>query len=227
MTITTAARPGRRTPGRTQGLGDCVRCFDPTPATTTERLTVGGDEYELELCERHADGFHRDIFAWTRLGTLVEDEDRAFFRRPRDTDAQRGQVVAAHIHIPTARETPAVPAPVAPAPVPAPPAQDYSGLSWAELMVRQVQLPGALPPGFASWTFSDHALERQEARGVSRAEALWCAAEPDIVHPSGRPNILIHKKGHVETVVNPTEKRIITVINRTITKEEEARAASR
>ncbi len=191
-------------------LGQCVRCFNPTPATTRERMSFGGDEYDLDLCEQHADRYQQDMFGWVRYGRIQEQPSRFDRRRREDEDLDRGQVVVAHIAVPQARQA---------EPEPEPreveePAKDEWGLTYAQQAAQQML--GVVPEGFELWRFSEHALERQEARGISRIEALWAAADPSIVAPGNRPGTLRHRREHVEVIVNPAQKRIITVINKNI-----------
>lgn len=189
-------------------LGQCARCFDPTPAVTRERLTVGAGTYDLPLCDRHADMFQREMYGWTRVGTLV-DPPRAFASKRPDLEPRRGRVVASHLHVPVARAPETLP-PEAPA------ARPVTRLS-----------PPALPLGHEEWTFSEHALDRSRSREVSKEEALWCVLCPDVVRPGTQAGTKAHVRGNVQVVVNPTQRRIITVIDRSVTTEQElAHAAS-
>jgi hypothetical protein len=206
----------------TTKLGNCNRCFDPRPATTRERITFGSSSYDLELCDPHADLLRRDLYGWTRCGTLVEEST---FRGRRRVEAdepattRRGTVEASYIHIPIARVA-AVEPPERPA---GPPAAPPRGL--------RPPAESLLPQGYEEWTFTDHAMDRQGTRGIGREEALWCALAPDIARPGTRPGTLIHIRGRIQVVINPLQRKIITVIDRsqnTLDQEEElAHAASR
>ena len=182
-------------------LGPCGRCFSPTAAVTVERVAFGNSTYEIPLCNPHADAFRREMFAWTRCGRLEEEE--TFFRRREVADGEsRGRVVASYVHIPVSR-------PREQPPEPEPP------------KTPQLSRP-TVPPGAHAWTFSDHALDRQDERGVSTEEALWCAVAPDSVRPGKRqPGTMVHIRGRVRIVVNPVMKRIITVYDASAMNTEE------
>src|SRR5262249_34245207 len=48
---------------------NCVRCWYPTRATTTMRVCLADERYELELCRKHADMLRLEMTTWTRVGT--------------------------------------------------------------------------------------------------------------------------------------------------------------
>lgn len=186
-------------------LGDCVRCFDPRPAVTVKRLTVGADgAYDLALCAQHGDLFTRDMYGWTRCGTLADDE-----AEPRRLPTgNRGTVIVSHVHIPVVAVDD---------PVDEPDVTPYEHN-------KPHPSASALPDGWEQWTFTSHALDRQVTRGVSKAEALWCALDPDVIRPGSVAGTFIHVKQHVQVVVNPAQRRIVTVIDRTISSEQEVSA---
>lgn len=195
-------------------LGNCARCFQPTPAASIERFSFGGSTYNLPLCDPHADMFLTDMFAWSRCGVLDESLVPA---RPA-AERKRGTVMKAHVHVPAARtpegsEQAMAEVIVLPEPVKKP-AVDYAELG--------------LPEGWDTWKFSEHAMDRRESRLVSPIEAMWAAQAPDVVRPGKTEGTSVHTKGHVQVVVNPAQRIIVTVINRNLRTESEdlAHAAS-
>lgn len=194
-------------PGKPK-LGDCARCFVPTPATTTETLTTGAGTFELELCDQHDGMYHQDMTTWTRVGRLVETY--SFFgpgRRP-DEERRRGTVAVAKlaIPIPTARPEPVLDNVV-----------DDDG----EVHLDPFS-PLPLPEGYEEWSFAKHAIERSGERAVRPEAALWAACQPERIHAGNLPGVMCHVRDGVRVVVNPEQKRIITVIDLTAqTKDQE------
>jgi len=196
---------------------NCGRCFTPTPAVTKERYTFGQSTYDLHLCDAHADAFRRDMHSWARCGTLAEETP--FFTPPRRGDNQEldnafGTVVASYLHVPTFRpasEQITVTEPVVTVPEPRPKPAGRPALS--------------LVPDVGEWNLTNHALERMELRRVSREDALLAATFPDIVQPGTREGTAIHTRGPIRVVVNPHERRILTVVDRRVTSDQELEIA--
>ena len=80
-----------------------MRCVGVKRAVTVSRVTFGGDTYDLDLCEAHADMLWSDIHGWTRLGTLVENSFFTPLPKPRD------EVPAPVRPVPTPPTTPPLP----------------------------------------------------------------------------------------------------------------------
>lgn len=177
----------------TGGLGHCVRCMTPRKAATIERLSYGSSTYQLPLCDQHADKFQLDMFGWSRCGDVVE-EFVSFAPKVEVQERNLGRLVVSHLHIPAQ----------APAPEP-----------------EAVEVPPRPQPRFDTsplikaerWSFSQHARDRMEQRGVSEDEALWCAEFPDVVR-DGEDGRRVHSRGPIKVVVDPETNVIITVADR-------------
>lgn len=58
----------------------CDRCLKDEPATSTQKFSLNAVEYEIDVCEKHADALVRDILGWGRVAR--EKERPTPFRRP-------------------------------------------------------------------------------------------------------------------------------------------------
>jgi hypothetical protein len=185
---------------------------------TKELFSFGDSTYRVALCDSCADKFQRELLTWARCGELVEGEPTRTRPRKRaeaetgptstrtlsETAApRRGTVLAGHVHVPVVT-------------VPEP-----------RSITPKSARSDDLPFGAERWSFTEHALERQEARGIDRNQALWAALAPEIARPSDRPGIKVHIRGDVQVAVSPRQRRIITVINRSLSRQELPHAASR
>lgn len=180
-------------------LGDCGRCMPQHPATTVQQISFGDSSYELRLCERQADNLLRDLFGWARVGTILEPEDKATFK-PKSQPAPRqrgGTLVASHMHVPTQVIEPVEELPALPMPIP-----------------RKPRIDPSLPINQDRWVWSDHAIQRARLRRLTSEDVLWCAEHPDTVRPGRTADTLVHIRGHVKVVVDPTTHQILTVSDR-------------
>ena len=177
-------------------IGDCARCFEPTPAVSIERFSFSGGAYTVPLCRRHVEMLQRDFYVWAMAGTPAADD---VVDDDLDTIG-RGTVLFT--------------------------SEDFLAVRDEEQLVDDddvhhddapvLHLP---PPGWDTWTFTLHAMDRRESRGVSPIEAKWCAQDPDFIWPGTTPGTEVRTKQHVKVVVNPQQRRIITVMNRNLVDE--------
>src|SRR6185295_16242347 len=66
----------------------------------------------------------------------------------------------------------------------------------------------------SAYSFTDHAAEQMNARGISPAEALSAIIDPDSTLPDASdPHLLSHVRGDIRVVVNPREFVVVTVID--------------
>lgn len=179
--------------------GSCSRCLFPTPADAVQHLIYERRRYTMPLCDRHADDFHRVMLMWARCGTILTAPSRSVLTP--DTLLVPARVEPALV--------PTTAAPVAPASLPV----QSAPVTEPAPQVRP-RWDRSLPLGHEEWTFTEHALQRGVERSVTRAEALWCALCPDTVLPGRRPDTETHVRGNIAVVVNPVQKRIVTVIDR-------------
>ena len=193
------------------GVEVCNRCNVDTakPAVVTERFAYGGVEYDLPLCQAHADLFGRDLYAWARLAEQVSPVFATAPRhgrhyaadRRRETERTRAalaqlaadQRAAERAAARLAEIDGATTPPGQPPSTPAPPDLDD-------------------PRGFG-WTLSAHALHRAAERGFSRAEVLRAAADPERTHrlPGEDDSKWEHVRGTCRAVVNPATQTVVTV----------------
>lgn len=180
-------------------LGDCMRCITRHPATSVQRLSYGESAYELRLCESQADKFLRDLIGWSRVGTLVEEADKATFKPKAVPRRERGgRVVASRLHVPSA---------VVEEPEPLP-------------TQRSPRFDTSLPINHDRWTWTDHATQRAQLRQVSTEAVLWCAEHPDTVRP-GKDGTLFHYRGSIKVAIDPVTYTIITVADRRYADDDE------
>lgn len=163
----------------------CCRCISPTTSTRTERFTIESAKYELDLCEKHAQQFDREIGGWTRIAREVTPE-----------------VHAGRLEITRAREVAKTAVTERPLPRITPPAD-------GTVVSRR------LPPTYHRWSLSAHAHQRCNERQISQSDALMCASDPAFAYPHDvDPAKWIHVRGDVLTVVNPSTYEVVTVMPR-------------
>jgi hypothetical protein len=192
----------------------CDRCdFSRAAEATTHRnFTIDETHYRLELCDKHAAMFDRDLGTWTLLAAEVEptrarsqffgEEERRRTARIRELKERANSEAASQAFAERrAKEI------------------DSETLQRAEFNARQL-IPGAL-----KWRLTDHARERMVERGFAIEEVLRAAATPGVVirQPWRGPAIAVHSLGDCRVAVNESTYAIITVIDRTSPLESDPR----
>lgn len=170
----------------------CDRCIKDTPATTTERFTYAAVDYEIDLCDRHAEMFQRDMFGWTRLSrekerpttfgrTSVElDNHRRLARSESDRAAERRRQ------------------------------QEQQS---AESQQPQLE---TIPGPALEWTLSKHAEEQLKKRGplfgFGKREVLLAAHTPEASYLADDGVCYRQNRGSVSVVVDRTRRSVVTVM---------------
>lgn len=168
----------------------CDRCIKDTLAVTTLKFSVGEIEYELDVCDKHADMFQRDMLGWTRLAR--EKERPNFFGRT---------AVALSNHRTLTRQE----------------SDRAAAARTAEEQQREQQILEHIPGPALNWTLSDHAEEQLEKRGPAygfgRREVLLAAHAPEhsyLADPAA--TTYRHNRGPVSCVVDRERQIIVTVM---------------
>jgi hypothetical protein len=155
--------------------------------TTTQKFSYAYVDYDIDVCEQHADMLQRDIMSWARLAR--EKERPSTFR---SSDAVRAYTTSNYgspiaKSIPTTKEEP----------VP-------------------TQAP-ALPHVARNWTLTDHAEEQLEDRGpkygFDRTDVFLACVQPKSTIPNKtNPHRRHHLTDKVQLVVDPIDKVVVTVL---------------
>lgn len=181
-------------------LGDCCRCFTPTPATTTMDLAFGEEAYLFRLCENHADMLQTQMFGWTRVGEPllpVQVHRHASVTAPA---ARRG--VPTRIPVPE-------PVPVVEH------AEDDEDMTWAEDVPENVRDLARSAPGVIDWRLSRTARARADEAGVDLLDVLLAAEAPAKTEPGKNdPDVSLHTRGAVTAIVNTQTKVVLTMFRR-------------
>lgn len=171
----------------------CDRCIKDTLAVTTLKFSVGETEYEMDVCDKHADMFQRDMLGWTRLAR--EKEKPNFFGR-------------SQVKLQTDRNLARAESDRAAA----------AAAAAAERAARERKEPQleAIPGPALDWKLSDHAEEQLEKRGPSygfgKREVLLAAYEPEHSYLADDDHCYRHNRGPVSCVVDRDRSIIVTVM---------------
>jgi hypothetical protein len=161
----------------------CDRCLKATLATTTISYSIGEMEYDIDVCEKHADMFQRDMLGWTRLSR--EHERPAFLGRTK-VDLAAHNNTRVEVSTPRKRtETPHRP----------PLERPEVRVSW-----------------YLSSHAEERLEERGEPYGFTRADVFLCAQAPEQVLPhTDKEERWIYVRGRVACVVNRQTSTIVSV----------------
>lgn len=164
----------------------CDRCLKDTLASTTIRFSIGDTEYEIDVCEKHADMFQRDMHGWTRVSR--EKEKPSFLGRSQvELDNHRRLVRA----------------------------ESDRAKRRTELKEADPQLE-TIPGPALDWTLSTHAEEQLAARGpaygFSKREVLLAAHSPQHSYAADDGVCYRHNRGPVSCVVDRQRQTIVTVM---------------
>lgn len=167
----------------------CDRHTTDEPSTTTMKFSLNGVDWEIDLCEQHADMLQRDIMGWARLAR--EKERPSMFRSSEEVRAYTHSNYGSGQHNGLDKK-----------PVTREPAASA--------------LP-ALPAVADNWTLTPHAEEQLEERGpvfgFTRADVFLACVEPEHTMDAkgGRKH---HYRGNVQLIVSPIDKKVVTVLPR-------------
>lgn len=175
----------------------CDRCLKDTLATDTVRFSVGDTEYEIDVCEKHADMFQRDISGWTRVAR--EKERPNFFAR---SDVQRER----HNSIRVETQQRARPAPTEP--------KNHPPIERPEVRVSW----------YLSQHAEERLEERGPVYGFERKDVFLAAQAPEEVTPQAEEDRFMYVRGKVALIVSRQSSTILTVMPATWNTEELAHA---
>lgn len=166
---------------REEVVNECDRCLRPTPATVTVRFCVDDQWYEMDLDDKHAEMWDREISPWRRVAREIDAPRRTVFtaeRRERHREVNQLRDLAARAQQEAAAKVRG-----------AERAQQIADAEHREVHNRMTQahrewetgvkrsIPGAL-----LWGLSDHAWERMQQRGFELADVLWTATHPQATY---------------------------------------------
>jgi hypothetical protein len=180
----------------------CDRC--PTgrelPATRSMQFSLGDTKWEIDVCEKHGDQLEREFGSW---GSLGREMARAYgdSRLYTPEYAEESRRVAELRTKQSAEDRAKSPV------VDLEPLGDVA-VTTAEPESERRQ---TTPTDGRPWSFTDHARERLEERGVDILDALHTATSPFVTRQAQHPPLLIHERGEVKVVVDPITRSIITV----------------
>lgn len=183
----------------TTKITTCDRCAfgGEQPATTERKFTLDGDPYRLDLCEKHATMFDRDIGPWVLLAR--EDEYPTRVRVPAarnffSTEVKERDARAAELR---ERELPAL----------QPQPQTL-------LLQRRDTDPIRRLLPTQDWTLSAHAIERGEQRGFTKEDMLHAAVDPQVTTTSSERHGggWLYRRGECSVIVDPDAKTVLTVL---------------
>lgn len=167
----------------------CDSCIKDTPATTTQKFSLNGVDYEIDLCEKHADALTRDFLGWARLAR----------ERERPTMFRSSESVRAY----TTGTSPASPPPAAKR-TPTPPVDD-----------KPTPTLVAIPETAKNWTLSVHAEQQLEDRGpehgFDRRDVYLACVQPTHAYEAEGGNWR-HVRGPVSLIVDRQRKKVVTVM---------------
>lgn len=184
----------------------CVRCLKPTPSVATEVINWGDLQYELRLCQKHHLQLEKEIRSWTLLGILLDDTAPAPVQRPvPDEEQQRppryhAPQRAERIHVPVVNGG----------------VEEEADLAlWQDELPPEAKTLAAMPE-LAEWRLSKKAREQAGEVGIDLLAVMMTAAMPEAVEPSadGDPDIKLHVRGSIYTLVSLSSKKVITVFRR-------------
>lgn len=172
----------------------CDRCLGEKRAENHERFTFMGTDYELDLCDKHADMLQRDMGAWTRVAREVE----------------RPTYFPAVVELPRPERVIPLPEPATGDSSPKPPPAET-----AEPAVEPI------PVSAMQWRWSEHAEKRLAERGpqygFDRRDVLLAIAKGVTYPVADEPKKKRKVLGPVSVVVEPRKKTIVTVMPNSLT----------
>lgn len=178
----------------------------PTPSVATEVINWGDLRYELKLCQRHHMQLEKELRAWTLLGVLVDDTAPKPLQRPVvDEEQQRPP----RYHAPQRADR--VRFPVVDGGV-----EEETDLTlWQDELPAEAKTLAAMPE-LAEWRLSRKAREQAGEVGIDLLAVMMTAAMPESTEPSadGDPDIKLHVRGSIYTLVSLSSKKVITVFRR-------------
>lgn len=167
----------------------CDSCFKDTEASTTIKYSWGENDYEIDLCEKHADAMTRDMLGWIRLSR--EKERPSVFRSREEVRALTAKLT------PTATSAP------------------VSSAQAEEPAFSHYPAPASLQD---NWRLSRHAEEQLASRGpehgFGRADVFAACTNPERAIQT-HDGCEIRVYGNVSIVANPRSHRVVTVLPRT------------
>lgn len=163
----------------------CDACIKDTLATSTETFAVGNVDYEIDLCEKHADRLERELSAWARMAR--EKERPTFFGRSRVALDNHRNTSVERRAAPRTNSTPERP---------------------------PMEHPVVKKTWYLSSHAEERLEERGPAFGFTRRDVFLCAQAPESVEPNhgGAPDTWIHVRGNVALIVSRIESTILTVM---------------
>jgi hypothetical protein len=192
----------------------CDRCpvGSERAADSTIRFGLGDSRYELDLCEQHAALFHREMLAWQRLATPLDDRDRRSETSPfrgrtsavNETFTAERQVTLARIAELRQRDAERQ-------------RRDTPQTPERKPRVAKQAPAASFPMSGFGWQLTEHAKERAETRGYDIREVLHAAAEPEQTYASPKygPTAAIHQRGDLAVAVDVATRTIISVLHKT------------
>lgn len=180
----------------------CDRCplgKKPVPATRTIRFGFADTFWDIDVCEMHGSMLEREMYAWGRLGRIVEDNaSGTMFGSDYGTNMKRlGELRATQSRedreLAEAKRA------------------DHPAATGAELLAAAQGPQPAAPADAGEYVFTEHALQRLEEREIRAIDALWAASEPTLRRPARQQGLMIHERAGTKVVLNTQTKAIITV----------------
>lgn len=183
----------------------CDRCAFGTekPATTHRTFAIDDRYYKIDLCEKHAEAFDRDLGSWTRLSTDIDNpfagkQSSTTYTRVDAEDARR--ILAQSDEVRRQKE------------------QSVLAQQQAEKLAKKAEEQAfGLIPGARKWTLTRHARERMMERGLTLTEVLMAVTMPATRTPraqAGQTHQTICMRGDCKVVVDERTHEIITVMDR-------------
>jgi hypothetical protein len=159
----------------------CDKCSGEVAATVTDKLSLNGHRYEVDLCDEHSTALHAAVLAWAELGKKTGSPSRWDVARTHTGEIRGGATPA-----PTRTRTP-------------------------EPVEQPARLVEELPASAARWRLSEHAEQRMTERGFTRREVLMAAERPEVVMPPDDRGGREQKWGRCLVVVSVDAPVILTV----------------
>jgi hypothetical protein len=207
----------------------CDRCAfnNVLEASQERRFAIDDRYYELDLCEKHAEMFDRELGGWTRLAAEIDDPyaelhgrgrpRSEYFTEQRRAETRRIRELAeraderARVEVAAAKRAERIDEEERLRRlVEEDPAEAAARRAAEELTARR-SIPGAM-----KWKLTEHAIDRMELRGYTIYDALLTASQPHKIlpDPKGVPNVKIHERSGCRVVLNVRSYDILTVIDR-------------
>jgi hypothetical protein len=160
----------------------CDRCTRETVATSTDKFSLNGYRYEVDLCEEHSAMLYSQLMKWADIGKCVGE--------PTYIDTVSAKARSAQ--------------PVVVAPRAAKPTEN-------EKAVAAALKRDPLPASAERWTLTEHACQRRDERGLDMYEVLMACERPHSVTPSKKdPGMEERFRDDILVVVDPSTQRVLT-----------------